>query len=46
MDIQHKWVFSVKDFVQDVSKIESGEYLQKLQEMVIALSQCSFLGAC
>nr|CAB3247247.1 fibrous sheath CABYR-binding protein [Phallusia mammillata] len=34
MDIQHKWIFSVKEYESDVAKIESGEYVAKLQEMI------------
>nr|XP_026689786.1 fibrous sheath CABYR-binding protein isoform X2 [Ciona intestinalis] len=34
MDIEHHWVFSIKEFTYDVTKIASGEYVRKLQEMI------------
>ncbi|XP_078481210.1 uncharacterized protein LOC100181721 isoform X2 [Ciona intestinalis] len=34
MDIEHHWVFSIKEFTDDVTKIASGEYVRKLQEMI------------
>ncbi|CAK8672021.1 unnamed protein product [Clavelina lepadiformis] len=36
MDIEHKWNFSVKDFTGTMAEVSSGEYVQKLKEMVCA----------